>query len=318
VDVLFVASYLPEGFVEHAEILFQAAEQLGVDYHIGAPGTYEFFDGTRLVPRHATDIYLGGRDADGIGLLRPLHRERPHIITRSTPQRVSVFQENIRHPYMGEHPYCWDAYMDPAYSVYFRLAELALHHKNLSDPAKNAGFLRADANLAVVFIADWAECSYAICGDVDESTWCDSSPPPPGCGTVDYYRNALWRTKGFRTGALSVHVIAHPPPRPHHYRYWDLAAATGGSGFDYQDLDNLEANLRDLAPRIFGFRSSFPLSAEPKPETIQVQIIHVNGDTSTPSGWTHQPETNSIVFDPLEIPAAREQILVTYEVVCAE
>ena len=280
-DVLFViqaGGYMElEWLGDHIGVFFDIADRLGVDYHVGI-------------------IYSDGRDAHGGGVLRPLDRSRPHILTPSTPDAAATFRDNVGLLYSGANwwHFLWST-------------EKALHPSYLSDPQLNAGFLRPEAHLSLVYVVPVsADGSHHFCGFLEGA---------PDCGTTDYYLGAFMRAKGFRADRLSIHGAIVPPSAT---RINELIERTGGlPGLTGEGESALPDHLAELAPHAFGYRTRFFLENQPHPDTLDVHIITTGGQRLPATDWSYDPEANAIDFEPTGLPEPGQTVEVTYQVVCA-
>ncbi|MBN1207704.1 MAG: choice-of-anchor D domain-containing protein [Myxococcaceae bacterium] len=152
----------------------------------------------------------------------------------------------------------------------------------------NAGFLRDEAALVVVFV-----------GDED-----DHSPD-----SVDTYVRYFQAKKGeFQPQRMTIYAIAPtgapcPTAGGAGTRYAEAAARTGGEllsvcAADYAPL------LRNVANKAFSPQDRFPLSERPDPGSV---VVRING-TPTLSGWRYDGATNSVIFSPSPAPGARVEI----------
>lgn len=169
----------------------------------------------------------------------------------------------------------------------------------------NAGFLRPDAYLALVFVAD----------EDDQSN-----------NTVDFYVNYFRAIKGFRnTHLFSASAIvgdavtgcggqqAEPGTR-----YISTAQQTGGV-VESICTASWARSLENLGLSVFGYKSRFFLSNQPEPMSVQVTIDGVPVDATAMNGqvrWTYDPVTNSVNFAPLAIPEPGTEIIITYRAEC--
>ncbi len=167
----------------------------------------------------------------------------------------------------------------------------------------NAGFLRPDAYLALIFIAD----------EDDQSI-----------NTVDFFVNYFLAIKGFRnTHLFSASAIVGDVPNgcasgDPGYRYVDTAQQTGGIVESICTTDWADA-LENLGLSVFGYKSRFFLSNQPIPASVQVLIDGVPIAATSMSGqvrWTYDDMSNSLNFDPLAIPEPGSQIVITYRAEC--
>ncbi len=159
--------------------------------------------------------------------------------------------------------------------------------------AENAGFLRADANLAVVIISD-AE---------------DQSPQP-----VTYYQNLLVNVKGFQRlsyftfSAITPHLPSAPSPctydssSANSARYNPIVQYTSGVSDEICNT-NWASALQNLGRTAFGFRTQFYLNNAPDqvmaPVTVRVNGVVVPGCAQEAgcATWWYDAASNSIKFN---------------------
>lgn len=167
----------------------------------------------------------------------------------------------------------------------------------------NAGFLRPDAYLALIFIAD----------EDDQST-----------NTVDFFVNYFLAIKGFRnTNLFSASAIVGDVPNgcssgDPGFRYVQTAQQTGGIVESICTTDWADA-LENLGLSVFGYKSRFFLSNQPIPASVQVLIDGVPIAATSMSGqvrWTYDDVSNSLNFDPLAIPEPGSEIVISYRAEC--
>lgn len=170
---------------------------------------------------------------------------------------------------------------------------------------ENAGFLRTDANLAVVVISDAG----------------DQSLQP-----VSYYQNRLVNVKGFNR--LSMFTFSAIVPKqqvaPGNCSYDDITGAqryldlvTYSSGVsDEICSSNWAATLQNLGRTAFGFRTQFFLNNVPDLSMGQTLDVAINGTPVPTASWTYDAATNSIVFDPAATPGPGQTLTVGYNTIC--
>ncbi|MBI4814680.1 MAG: choice-of-anchor D domain-containing protein [Deltaproteobacteria bacterium] len=167
----------------------------------------------------------------------------------------------------------------------------------------NAGFLRPDAYLALIFVSD------------EE----DSSP-----SSVDFYANYFRSIKGFRNNNLfsASAIVADAPGgcngNDPGSRYIALADMTGGIFESICTADWARA-LQNLGLSVFGYKSRFFLTNQPVAGTVEVFVDGVQVADRAPSGqvrWTYDRASNSINFQPLAIPEPGTQIAIRYSAEC--
>lgn len=184
----------------------------------------------------------------------------------------------------------------------------------ITDPAANAGFLRADAVLAVVCITDELE----------------QAPNPNS-----FYVNQLQNVKGAqRANMFSYNVVGPFVAGSSCIFASDLdAPPTGRHSAAVQAMNGIKENictqnwavaLEALGKVAFGFRTNFFLTARPEDAgNIHVFIDNVEldpvdesrGTPGTPV-WSYDPVGNAVVFEPLYVPEPGKSLTIRYQVAC--
>lgn len=212
----------------------------------------------------------------------------PAIVTNSTPNVAQVFANRVNVGING--------------SGYERPVSTAL--KALTLPltqTTNAGFLRDEANLAIIMVTDAP----------------DQSPEP-----IAYYVARLPLVKGSaRMHQVNVSAIG-PFRQPTSGgcsiegvdtgRYEAIIRATGGVKSDICSL-NWATDLETLGNSALGPRSTFFVRSPPDPQ--QPIEVAVNGQQIS-NDWAFQPASNSIVFANGQAPGAGTTLTITYESQC--
>ncbi|HCF57810.1 MAG TPA: hypothetical protein DFS52_07425, partial [Myxococcales bacterium] len=179
----------------------------------------------------------------------------------------------------------------------------------------NAGFLRDEANLAVIVVSDAADH--------------DATP-------LAFYQNFYLNIKGFkRQNMFSFSgIIPTQPSTPagncdydestagQSMRVKELIARTAGV---YDDIctPDWSRTLEKLGQTAFGYRTRFFLSNVPdmtiEPDPIVVEVdgqpypaIGPYGDTR----WTYNSSANAIDFEPLAVPEPGSTLTISYHVAC--
>jgi hypothetical protein len=261
----------------------QYATSNQVDFHLGVTNT-ELSGSTAALAGtlHAT--------AAGNKILRP-----------TTPNLQTEFADLVMVGTSGYSESC----MDPA--------TRALAAANLTDPAKNAGFLRQEAVLAVVCVTDAR----------------DQAPQAPA-----YYLNQLINIKGAqRSGQFTYNVVGPFLPSspsgcsyddPNDGRHDFMVAQTNGVKEEIC-TPNWAVALERIGKNAFGYRTNFFLTSRPDlaaPTGIQVAIDgmpipSVDPDPSLMSRiWEYDATNNSINFEPLYVPEPGKTLTVTYQAAC--
>ncbi len=205
--------------------------------------------------------------------------------------------------------------------VFGRLVKVGIDGSGLEEPLatavlaltpplianENAGFLRPEANLAVVVVSDAS----------------DQSPEP-----VTYYQNLLVNVKGFqRLSSFTFNVIGPTksfPPLSCTYddnganssRYAPIVSFTSGVSDEICNADWAQA-LRKLGETAFGYRTQFFLNGTPD-LTKQAIVVRVNGivKASGPNSWEYDAATNSVKFNPIAVPAPGDPLEIEYIQAC--
>lgn len=170
--------------------------------------------------------------------------------------------------------------------------------------AANAGFLRADANLAVVVVTD-----------AD-----DQSPQP-----VAYYQSRLLNIKGANRSSMFTFSNIGPylSPAPTGActydgsgvanRYRSVVMGTGGVRAEICNT-NWGATLQQLGQTAFGARTQFFLTNQPA--AGQPLDVKINGMSLPAGAWSYDSASNSINFTATSRPQAGQTLTITYPVTC--
>jgi hypothetical protein len=227
----------------------------------------------------------GGAAGGEAGRFFPVDGSRERIFSQSTPNLAARLQANAQ---VGQ---C--ASVEQGFEAVRRALSEPLVG-NGDDPRTpqpndgNAGFLRDEAALVVVFV-----------GDED-----DHSPD-----SVDTYVRFFQTRKGeFQPQRTTIYAIAPTGTAcgtagGSGTRYAEATARTGGEvlsvcAADYAPL------LRNVATRAFSPQDRFPLSELPDPGSVAVRV---NGSPVS-SGWRYDGPTNTVVFSVSPAPGARVEV----------
>ncbi|MED5374774.1 MAG: lamin tail domain-containing protein [Myxococcota bacterium] len=196
----------------------------------------------------------------------------------------------------------------------YEAARMSLSEPLISED--NAGFLREDANLSLIFVSDEDD---------------DSGSP------VDEYLRFFTDLKGesaYRNHTrfnISAVVGAYPPQfsgepscssedgvADYGKRYVDLANRTEGLVDSICDED-FSPIAADLGLVLSGLALEFELSENPNPETFEVELYETDSLDSflrtleEGSDWTYIAERNAIRFEEEQMPPPNSYISVSYE-----
>ncbi len=265
IDILWVVDNSPSMAQEQNNLaanfdsFIQFIDESDVDYRIGVI---------------STDLDLAGHGGRLQGSTR--------IITSSTqPSPASVFADNIR---VGTGGAGHERGLEAAYLA---LSEpLILGH--------NAGFLRSDAALAIIFVSDEDDHSF---------------------GEVSFYRRFFEQRKGVgnenrvMAGAIVGPQNGCATARPG-TRYHMLVQAVGGSIGSICAADFSET-LNQLGLTVAGLDRRFGLSDENlEADSIEVKVDGQNVAEDWQNGWTY--ENGNIFFNGSYVPPPGATIEVSY------
>ena len=177
--------------------------------------------------------------------------------------------------------------------------KMALSPEALSSTGCNAGFLRPDAELHLIFV-----------GDQD-----DASPMP-----IHYYASFLKSLKGFRfLDRLRAFAIVGENGRrtsegylSSSPRYIRISQELGGFS-DSLRTPNWASALSYLTQLVYRHPSRFRLEGKPHPSTIRV---FVGGKELERKHWVYSPDTNAIQFGESAVPVAYSTFEIHYEEEC--
>jgi len=171
--------------------------------------------------------------------------------------------------------------------------------------AENAGFLRPEANLAIVIVSDAGDQS---------------------AQAVSYYQNRLINIKGFNRLSMFTFNTIGPylssAPGGCTYdgggdvmRYDTLVTATSGVR-DEICTTNWATALQGLGKTAFGFRTQFFLNNTPDQGVGKLLEVKVNDIVSPGTAWMYDSTTNSIKFNPTTAPSPGQTLTVRYDTQC--
>ncbi len=171
--------------------------------------------------------------------------------------------------------------------------------------AENAGFLRPEANLAIVIVSDAGDQS---------------------AQSVAYYQNRLINIKGFNRLSMFTFNTIGP--------YQSAGTATcmydgGGDVMRYDQLVTATSGVRDeicttnwatalqgLGKTAFGFRTQFFLNNTPDQGVGKLLEVKINDVASPQTSWMYDSTTNSIKFNPTAAPSPGQTLTVRYDTQC--
>lgn len=222
----------------------------------------------------------------------------PKILTPSVANRVQAFQcaANVTNPPNGNsRP---NSGGSDEQEAGLQAARIALDVPVVT--GANAGFLRADARLAVIMVSD----------EEDQSD-----------GSVNLYIDFFRNLKGFRNPQLvSVSAIAGDVPggcatAAEGRRYQNAVQGIGGQ-FGSICSNSWQAMLQNIGLGVFALRSTWTLSRQADPNSITVRVNGSSVSQSSSNGWSYDPAANTVTFHGNAIPPPGARIEVQYGAVC--
>jgi hypothetical protein len=277
-----------------ADVLFvvdnscsMAEEQGSLGSNLGAFLSFAMTQGIDYqIAVTTTDVDPGGEQGRFVGTTK--------IITPNTANGDQIFQQNVS---LGTGGSGIEQGLEASYLA-------------LSDPlinTWNAGFIRQDAALAVIYVSD----------EIEQSPRAQS-----------FYENFLRNIKGFANSTLfsasavvgTTNPVCSGPGGVADYAagYINIANNTGGV-VESICAANWGQTLANIGLNSFGLKRQFTLSSQPVPVTIAVSVDGTTVPSTTAGGqinWNYDMGTNSVVFSASAVPQANSTIEITYTVAC--
>ncbi|MCB9639019.1 MAG: choice-of-anchor D domain-containing protein [Myxococcales bacterium] len=216
------------------------------------------------------------------------------IIHRGLLDPKATFQANVR---VGTHGSSMKQGLEAAYR--------ALSPPALTDPKCNLGFLRADAELLIIFVSDGQ----------------DNSPQPTSF-YITFFRNL----KGFRNlDLIRASSIVGPSPNgcnnpsngnaQYAPRYIEVATQLNGVN-ESICVKDWAGTLSKIGAIAFGYRRQFFLSRRAHQASLIVKVDGKFIPQNPNDGWTYDPTTNSVFFSQGKVPPPNSLIEAQYRAVC--
>jgi hypothetical protein len=222
---------------------------------------------------------------------------RPKVVTNGTPQTVTAFTENFD---MG-------ACCSEEQEAGLQAAWMALSPSYLSDPTRNAGFLRDEARLVLV-----------VAGDEDDQS----------VETVAFYADFFKSLKADR-GSDWIRFFAITSPMPEgcgeyaaSARYAEAADALGGGVFSICQATSadFEIVMQNIVPYSADPLDTFRLSQEPDPGSLMVTVggnpVSEASSFRGPDGWTYLVATRELYIGTDETPPRGSEVVISYRGIC--
>lgn len=168
----------------------------------------------------------------------------------------------------------------------------------------NAGFLRADAVLAVVFVTNEDDKSSGSISEVIAAL--DAVKPPFPYGARGWFANLI--------GVLDLNVdcstsASYTEPGD---RYLALVDHSGGTSASICS-NNMTSALANVRQRIAELMSEYRLGREPIVSTIQVAVNGQLLPNDPVNGWTYVADGYIIRFNGTAVPPAGSDIRIAYQ-----
>jgi Abnormal spindle-like microcephaly-assoc'd, ASPM-SPD-2-Hydin/Flagellar-associated PapD-like len=287
VDVLFVVDNTTSMIEEHPKLaaaipaFVSEARARNVDLHVAVTTTG--FDEAGACP--------GGAQGGEAGRLFPVDNGRPRVLGLQTPDLVSALQENVQ---VGRCAFIEQGLEAVRRALSPPLVDSADDLRTPQPNDGNAGFLRPEAALAVLFVSD------------------EDDHSPDG---VEVYVNWLRSLKGYNQPQRSAIYAIAPTASSCSTaggtgtRYDEAARRTGGDVLSVCASDYAPM-LQQVAGKAFAPQDRFALSGTPEPGSVQV---FVNGVEQS-GGWFFDSSKDQVVFSSL--PSSGAEIEVHYRRIC--
>ncbi len=182
---------------------------------------------------------------------------------------------------------------------------------------ENEGFLRWDADLAIVAVSDENDCSDEgglPAGSDQEACYNHADMLVPVVNYIDGFRNLKTESRN-----VTFSAIVGPPvtdgceDTKYGLRYLTVASNLGGLKGDICQTDWAEM-MGDVGLIATGVNTWFALSHYPDPDTIEVTVdeVTVAPDPDEIDGWTYVVEDNGVYFWGDSIPPRDSEVVIHY------
>ncbi len=265
-------------------VLVDEALANGIDFHVAVTST-------GLEPILEEPTCPGGASGGERGRFFPVDHARPRVITTATPDARQVLADNVRvglchHLEQG---------MEAMKLALSRPLSVEADDDRTPEPNDgNAGFLRPEAQLAVIFV-----------GEEDDHSGYELE-------RYETFLRDLKGDNGFLVSAIVDVDAACAGASGVATRYLDLVARTGGTASSICAAD-FGPILRQIAARAFQPPTTFTLSATPDAGGVSVFVNEVEVPEAD---YVYDAATNSIRFDPRARPEPGAAIEVRYTATC--
>ncbi|MCK6523942.1 VWA domain-containing protein [Myxococcota bacterium] len=181
----------------------------------------------------------------------------------------------------------------------------------------NAGFLRPDAHLSIIFVSDENDCSDgdALAGQPGSSCYDQRDKLLPVADFVQDFKDLKDGTEArvLASAIVGPEVAAGCSDSWPGARYWSVADGTGGIIGDICETD-YSGLMGELGLEASGILSTFSLTYAAVEETIVVLVGEEEIPKDAAAGWTYDAEYWIVRFDGSYVPPRGTTISITYEV----
>jgi hypothetical protein len=168
----------------------------------------------------------------------------------------------------------------------------------------NAGFLRPNSLLVLIFLTDENDASSA--NPSNDVAYLNALRPPFLQGDTGWVANYMGVMPNDPNCTTSAWQYSSPGTR-----YINLATASGGDSESICSGD-LTSALTGVTSRILEVTTAYPLNGAPDPTTIVVTVNGVIVPQAAINGWTYDSTDNTIRFNGTAIPVIGSSINVTF------
>jgi len=290
VDILFVVDNSPSMVQEHAAVIQGFGAFIGEvmesesDFHIGVI--------TTDMETHEGGILLGD----------------PPWIATTDPDYGLAFMDKIEVVGIG----------GSGFEKGLQAAKQALYDSPAGfGNTENDGFLRWDADLAIVVVSDENDCSdegNLPAGAEQEDCYTSADLLVPVVNYIDGFRNLKTEDRN-----VTFSAIVGPPvtdgceDTKYGLRYVTVASNLGGLKGDICQTDWGDM-MSDVGLIATGVNTWFALSHYPDPDTIEVTVdeVTVDHDPDGINGWTYVVEDNGVYFWGDSVPPRDSEVVIHY------
>jgi hypothetical protein len=260
------------------------------------------------------DFHLGviTTDMSGENPLRGRLLGQPSVLTRSVEGWVDLFKQRVQ---VGIGGSGMEQGLEASWA--------ALSEPLVSDV--NAGFLRPDAMLVLIYVSDENDCSDR--GTLPSEDYCYLEAYQDDLIAVAEYVDGFRAIKGNPELVLAFAIVgpldtsACEDTLPG-IRYMEMASSLGGLAGSICS-EEFAGILDDLGLSVSGVRSSFPLSYAAVEDTLEVWVCEdepCDADhglqvvKSEENGWSYDSATTYLTFHGSAVPVRGAVITAKYEV----